>query len=53
MVQWLRFCTSNAGGVGLILDWGTKIPQAMWHSQKIKTKKLTKKKIQLTSTHPK
>ena len=29
MVQWLGLCTSTAGGVGLIPDWGTKIPQAM------------------------
>ena len=28
-VQWLRFHTSNAGGVGLIIGWGTKIPHAM------------------------
>ena len=35
-------------GRGRILDWGTKILPAMWHSQKIKPKIL-----QLTSTHPK
>ena len=32
-VQWLRLCTSNAGGAGTILCWGTKIPKAMWHGQ--------------------
>ena len=25
MVQWLRFCVSNAGGMDSILGWGTKI----------------------------
>ena len=29
MVQWLRFHASNAGGVGLVLGWGTKIPHAV------------------------
>ena len=24
--HWLRLCTSNAGGVGLIPGWGTKMP---------------------------
>ena len=28
MVQWLRLCTPNAGGPGLIPSQGTKIPQA-------------------------
>ena len=27
-VHWLRLCTSNAGGTGLIPGWGTKIPHA-------------------------
>ena len=27
---------SNVGGVGSIPDQGTKIPHAVWHSQKIK-----------------
>ncbi|XP_033257416.1 uncharacterized protein C19orf44 homolog isoform X2 [Orcinus orca] len=27
-VQWLRLCASNAGGVGSIPGWGTKIPHA-------------------------
>ena len=30
-VQWLRICASNAGGMGLILGGGTKIPQATQH----------------------
>ena len=33
-VQWLRFCASNAGGMGSIPGGGTKIPHAAWHSQK-------------------
>ena len=33
-VQWFRLCPSNAGGVGLIPGWGTKIPCAMWHGKK-------------------
>ena len=26
VVQWLRLCPSNAGGMGLIPGWGTRIP---------------------------
>ena len=33
MVQWLRFCTSTAGGTGSIPGLGTKIPPVEWHSQ--------------------
>ena len=32
--RWLRLWTLTAGGMGLILGWGTKIPHAMWCSQK-------------------
>ena len=32
--QWLRLCTSIAGGVGLIPGQQTKVPHAAWHSQK-------------------
>ena len=39
MVQWLRHHASNAGGMGLILDQGTKIPQAPQHGQKKKRRK--------------
>ena len=39
VVQWVRLCASNAEGVGLISDWGTKILHALWCSQKTKTKK--------------
>ena len=39
VVQWLRFHTCNAGGVGLILCCGTKILHVMWPGQK-KTKNL-------------
>ena len=28
VVQWLRLCASNAGAVGLILGWGSKVPHA-------------------------
>ena len=36
MVQWLRFHASNAGGVGLVPGWGTKIPHAVgMHKKKI------------------
>ena len=35
-VWWLRLCTSNAGGMGSIPGWGTKIPYAVWHDQKKK-----------------
>ena len=41
-VQWLRPFTSNAGGVGLIPGWGTKIPHAAEHGQKVKKKKKKK-----------
>ena len=33
-VQWLRLCTSTAGGMGSNPGQGTKILHAMWHSQK-------------------
>ena len=33
-VQWLRLRTSNVGGFGSIPGWGTKIPHAIWYSQK-------------------
>ena len=29
VVQWLRLCASNAGGTGLILDWGTRNSHAI------------------------
>ena len=35
-VQWLELCTFTAEGIGSISDRGTKIPQAVWHSQKKK-----------------
>ena len=41
-VQWLiRLCISNAGGMGLIPGWGTKIPHAAQHVQKVKIKSQT------------
>ena len=39
-VQWLRLRAPTAGGVGLIPDWGTKIPHAAQRrSQKNKLNK--------------
>ena len=35
MVQWLRLYTANAEVAGLISGWGTKIPHALQHGQKI------------------
>ena len=35
VVQWLRLCAPNAGGMGLT-GLGTKIPHATWCGQKIK-----------------
>lgn len=44
VVQWLRLCASNVGGVGSIPSRATtKIPGATQHGQKIK-KKIWKKK---------
>ena len=36
MVQWLGLYVSTSGGTGPIPRWGTKIPQAVWNSQKEK-----------------
>ena len=36
VVQWLRLHILNAGATGSIPGWGTKVPHASWHSQKIK-----------------
>ena len=45
VVQRLRLCASTAGGMGSIPDWGTKIPHASQHGQKInKNKNWCKKK---------
>ena len=45
MVQWSGLHASNAGGMGLIPGWGTKIPQAMQKKkQKQKQNKNWKKK---------
>ena len=38
VVQWLRLWAANEGKVGSIPSGGTKIPHAMRHSLKIKTK---------------
>ena len=41
MVQWLRFCTLTAKGLGSIPGQGTKIPQAVWPKTRKKKKKDT------------
>jgi len=37
--EYLRLWASTAGDMGLIPGWGTKIPHAEWHNQKVKKKK--------------
>ena len=39
-VQWLGLCAFTAEGPGSISGQGTKIPQAMQHSQKIKKREV-------------
>ena len=39
VVQWLRFWAPNAGGMGLSLGQGTKIPQATTKTQHSQIKK--------------
>ena len=39
VVQWLGLSAPTARGPGSVLDWGTKIPQALWLSKKKKKKK--------------
>ena len=39
MVQWLGLQASTAGNTSLIPGWGTKIPHAVQHSQKLEKKK--------------
>ena len=39
VVQWLRVCTSTAGGMGLIPGWGTRILYTVWLGKKKKKKK--------------
>ena len=39
VIQWLWLCASHPGGLGSIPDWGTNIPHAMEHGQKLKKKK--------------
>ena len=48
MVQWLRLHASTAGVTHSIPGWGTKIPYALWNSQKINKNKrvdMLKKKM--------
>ena len=41
VIHWLRLHATNAGGMGSIPDQGSKIPHAVWYSQKKKTKQNT------------
>lgn len=43
MVQWLRPCTSKAGGAGSTLGQGNKISHTAWHGKK-KKKRLEREK---------
>ena len=40
MVQWLRLCASNTGGMGLTASQITNIPHAAWSSQKLFLKRI-------------
>ena len=40
VVQWLGLHAFTAEGAGSVPGWGTNIPQAEWHSQKKKKKKI-------------
>ena len=42
VVQWLRLCTSTAGGMSLIPGQGTKIPYAAGNGQKRNKNKFKK-----------
>ena len=44
MVQWLKLCPFSAVGLGTILGWGTKIPQASQHGQERNKQKNPKTK---------
>ena len=44
MVQWLQLHAPNAGGMGSIPGWGTKIPHATQHGQKKKRNKKEERK---------
>ena len=42
-IQWLGLQAFTADGLGLIPNWGTQIPQALWRSQKKSTSQQTTK----------
>ena len=53
VIHWLRLHAPNAGGMGSIPDQGSKIPHAVWYSQKKKNKtKHNFKNLFLKSLHP-
>ena len=49
VVQWLRLCTSNAGGMGSIPGQETKIPCAAWCGKRKKERKKEKKVFKETN----
>ena len=51
MDPWIRLCSPNAGALGSIPGWGTKILHAAWCGQK-KKKNLKKKKSSTNTNKP-
>ena len=49
MVQYLRLCTPNAGGMGSVPDWRTKILHATWHGWKKKIGGQIRPKLQFAT----
>ena len=43
VVWWLRLSITNAGTMGSVPGWGTKVPYAVWHGLKINENKRTTK----------
>ena len=52
VVQWLRLCTSTAGGMSLIPGQGTKIPYAAGNGQKRNKNKFKKPLLFLKQDFP-
>ena len=44
-IPWFRLRASNAGSAVSVPDWGTKIPHASWHCQKISKSNKIKNQI--------
>ena len=47
VVRWLRLSAANAGSMGSIPGWRTKIPHAVWHDQKTFLKKCLRRQQNL------